>query len=211
MSDQNEKPGEDGGREKSMIYTRTGDSGTSSLYSGERRKKSDNVFEALGDIDELNASLGVAGEFALECHDSMVERLSTIQSTLIDLMSSIATPLNDEGKNERKINRTRFSDVHTESIEAWIDEWDAKLPPLSCFILPSGGKCSAFLHVARGVCRRAERHVHTLVDDGKTEASVVRYLNRLSDFLFVAARFASFSEGRPELRYKKHAVTVVET
>ena len=190
---------------KFKVYTKTGDKGKSSLYSGERAPKDDLIFSALGDTDELNAHIGVARE---HCQSSAIprldEQLAEIQSRLLDLGSSIATPL--PSASASKIRRAHFADENTDRLERWIDAMDEELPPLRNFILPSGGLSAAHLHVARTVCRRAERSVVPLVRGETTERSVHVYLNRLSDYLFVAARYAALREGKTEVVYKKARV-----
>eukprot|EP00742_Colponemidia_sp_Colp-10_P005428 GILJ01005800.1.p1 GENE.GILJ01005800.1~~GILJ01005800.1.p1 ORF type:complete len:215 (-),score=24.09 GILJ01005800.1:65-709(-) len=181
------------------IYTRTGDRGSSSLFSGERRSKDDIIFEALGDTDELNAHIGAAKEWCVAVDASLVEKLSEIQSRLLDLGSNIATPRATSA--ESKVARTQFDEAHTTVLEEWIDGYDAQLPPLRNFILPSGGHASCALHIARAVCRRAERHVVPLCASEQVEPQVGKYLNRLSDFLFMAARYSAFKEQRPETLY----------
>jgi len=167
----------------------------------ERRSKSDGVFEALGDTDELNSVLGIVREYA--SNDSeLSERLSVIQSRLLDIGSSIATPLNDTS-SQKRLERASFDPSHVVTLERWIDDLDSKVPPLRNFILPSGGLCSAHLHLARSVCRRAERHCVALSQSGQTEASVGMYMNRLSDFFFAAARLAALKEGKEEEVYRK--------
>lgn len=183
------------------IYTRTGDKGMSSLYNGTRRPKYDEVFEALGHTDELNASLGLAQHYSLSDKNGLAEKLTEIQSRLLDAGSSIATPL--DTSNEKQVTRTMFPEAEVDKLEAWIDECEAGLPPLKNFILPSGGLASCQLHIARTVARRAERHVMKLVEQEQCPAIVGRYLNRLSDFLFVAARVAAASANQPEIVYKK--------
>lgn len=186
------------------IYTKTGDEGTSSLFNGERRGKTDPSFAALGDVDELNANVGLAREHCLDLKDetarkALTTQLSSIQSRLLDIGSAVATPL--PTSSSTKISRSHFSDEHAEELEGWIDEMDEELPTLTTFILPSGGKAGAQLHVARAVCRRAERAVVTLADT--VAPSVSKYMNRLSDYLFTAARLASHRDGREEVTYKK--------
>ncbi|OBZ83154.1 Cob(I)yrinic acid a,c-diamide adenosyltransferase, mitochondrial [Choanephora cucurbitarum] len=188
------------------IYTKTGDKGTSSLYNGERREKDDAIFEALGTTDELSSNIGLAIEF-LENHlwgEDLINKLAKIQCLLQDMGSNIATPR--EQSQESRLLRTVFdpSGDHVTQLEGWIDEYDEQLPKLTRFILPSGGKPSAFLHVARTVCRRAERRVQPLARAGLCDESVAIYLNRLSDFLFNAARWASQSQGKLEKIYIKH-------
>jgi len=186
------------------IYTKTGDKGTTSLFNGERRSKSDPVFEALGHTDELNSAIGVAREFCKGVDDTLCNRLETIQSILLDVGSNIATPRLQSSDAHK--NRTKFDGIHVTRLEQWIDEMEAALPPLTNFILPSGGKGSAFLHLSRSICRRAERSVVPLAQEGNVEAEVEMFMNRLSDFLFVAARFVAKKEGATEVIYKKPQV-----
>jgi cob(I)alamin adenosyltransferase len=189
---------------KSKIYTRTGDQGSSSLYNGERRRKSDYVFEALGDLDELNAHIGLAREQCKKDSNKLDEYLEQIQCLLFDFGSYIATPRHSS--TAAQLARTEFSAKHVQALEQWIDALDSALPALTTFILPSGGEASARLHIARAVCRRAERAVVALVDDSETalvEEHVIAWINRLADFLFVAARHAARHAGTAECCYKK--------
>jgi cob(I)alamin adenosyltransferase len=186
------------------IYTKTGDEGTSSLFNGERRGKTDPFFAALGDVDELNANVGLAREHCLDMKDepartTLTTQLSSIQSRLLDIGSAVATPL--PTSSDAKISISRFSEQHVEELEGWIDQMDQELPTLTTFILPSGGKAGAQLHVTRAVCRRCERSVVVLADN--VPPSVSKYMNRLSDYLFTAARLASHKGGYEEVTYKK--------
>mmetsp|Transcript_3456 Transcript_3456/g.12461 ORF Transcript_3456/g.12461 Transcript_3456/m.12461 type:complete len:195 (+) Transcript_3456:25-609(+) len=183
------------------VYTRTGDEGTACLYTGQRRDKDDLVFEALGDADELNSAIGVASQYCSSAGNGISEQLGEIQSRILDVGSAIATPLGEASLFKAK--RATFDAEAVAKLEAWIDEMDDKLDPLTSFILPSGGLASANLHVARTVCRRVERRAVALARDGKLEDSVRVYLNRLSDYLFTAARFAAKFEGQEEVTYKK--------
>jgi|TARA_B110000208_G_C11773126_1_gene431030 ATP:cob(I)alamin adenosyltransferase len=192
------------------VYTKTGDAGTSSLYNMHREPKDHEYFHALGDTDELNAHVGVGCE---HCRASsmlpvLTERLVEVQSRLFDIGSAIATPL--DTSSEKQLKRARFSADHIVTLEGWIDEMDEELPALKNFILPSGGLCSAELHVARTVCRRAERRTVKLARDGKVAAPVAIWLNRLSDFFFVAARYAALKTGNTETVYKKAREEVLE-
>jgi cob(I)alamin adenosyltransferase len=184
------------------IYTRGGDKGRSSLYNGERRVKSDVVFCALGDTDELAASLGVASEFCSDEMPRLRSQITWIQCRLLDMGSAIATPLN-KTDDERKRKLTAFDGAEVVRLEEWIDEMEKELPPLTNFVLYSGGRCSTLLHLARTICRRAERSTTPLIIAGDTAPEVQQYLNRLSDFLFVAARYAALVDGRPEIAYSK--------
>ena len=187
-------------RRSFKIYTKTGDKGSSSLFNGERRRKDDKVFVALGDSDELNALLGVAcahcevdGESGNARSAALVPHLNVVQSRLLDMGSAIATPLTQS--SEKRLQRTAFdSGGDALQLEQWIDAFDAELPPLRNFILPGGGLPAASLHVARAVCRRAERSVVPLVLDGDCDVSAQIYLNRLSDYLFTAARYVATHE-----------------
>ena len=193
-------------RKEPKIYTRTGDKGTTSLFTGERRPKSDPVFEALGAIDELNSSLGIAREFCIDVNNSRIlNHLEEIQCILQDVGSHVATPLSSASPQHTK--RTEFT-ASTEDLEKWIDAFSEDLPPLRNFILPSGGKCSASLHVARSICRRLERSLIQGLESGDIDGDVYRYVNRLSDFLFTAARFAAHFEGKKSLVYQRKLKTV---
>lgn len=172
------------------IYTRTGDDGTTGLGNGARRLKSDLRVEAYGTIDETNAAIGVArlstgGEAAL---DAMLAR---IQNDLFDLGADLATPV---AEGEAKADGALKIHPHqVERLEAEIDALNASLAPLKSFILPGGSAAAAALHVARTVCRRAERLMVALArSEGEVVDPVgVRYVNRLSDLLFVASRHAN--------------------
>lgn len=193
------------------VYTKTGDKGTSQLFSGERRPKDDAVFKALGDTDELNAHIGVAVEYSRAAQNAFLpDKLEQIQSRLFDVGACIATPLTTASQSKK--NRAgAFDEANVSALEEWIDEMDASLPPLTNFILPSGGGlASTHLHVARAVCRRAERRVVPLASAGDVDASVMRYLNRLSDFLFVAARFSALKEGKEETKWQNQNVKPVK-
>lgn len=191
------------------IYTKTGDAGTTSLFSLERRSKADPHFAALGDTDELNAQIGVVVEqIRASAHHQqlahLVADLQTIQSRLFDVGSHLATPLKSSSPN--RIARAVFAETNVADLETLIDAMEEKLPPILNFVIPSGGLVCASLHVARAVCRRAERSTVPLVNEQQVEPVVMRYLNRLSDFLFVLARYACHVQGEQETLYKKPRV-----
>jgi cob(I)alamin adenosyltransferase len=169
------------------IYTKTGDGGSSSLFNGQRVSKDDRVFAVLGDSDELNAAIGLARAHCevdgRERAAAVVPQLSTVQSRILDVGSAVATPLTHS--SEKRITRAAFDDggFSTGQLEEWIDAFETELPPLRNFILPGGGVSASSLHVARAVCRRAERALVPLVRDGECEDAVAVYLNRLSDYL----------------------------
>ncbi|MBN9432750.1 MAG: cob(I)yrinic acid a,c-diamide adenosyltransferase [Bosea sp.] len=169
------------------IYTRTGDDGTSGLVTGERRSKADLRFECIGTIDEVNALIGVArcDLFEEPVVDAMLGR---IQNDLFDLGADLATP--EETLKEGR-DALRVVEREVERIEGDIDELNADLSPLRSFVLPGGSRAAASLHVARTVARRAERGMVALAERERVNPSALRYINRLSDFLFVAARFVN--------------------
>ncbi|XP_070255750.1 corrinoid adenosyltransferase MMAB isoform X2 [Myotis yumanensis] len=157
------------------IYTKTGDKGFSSTFTGERRPKDDQVFEALGTTDELSSAIGFAMELIAEKGHPFAEELEKIQCSLQDVGSTLATPRSSA--REAHLRRTAFESGRVLELEQWIDKYSGQLPPLTAFILPSGGKSSAALHFCRAVCRRAERRVAPLVQMGETDANVAKFLN----------------------------------
>ncbi|XP_010768955.1 corrinoid adenosyltransferase MMAB [Notothenia coriiceps] len=183
------------------IYTKTGDKGFSSTFTGERRPKEDHIFEALGNTDELSSAIGLAREFCLDKGHTFTYQLDKIQCILQDVGSNIATP--QSSARESHISRTKFAAQPISDLETWIDTFTEELPPLTNFILPSGGKGSAALHLARTVCRRAERSVAPIVRSGEADPDVAKFLNRLSDYLFTAARYAAMKEGSVETIYTR--------
>jgi cob(I)alamin adenosyltransferase len=176
------------------IYTRGGDGGETSFFGGERVRKSHSRVAAYGDVDELNAALGLA-QSSLGPHQRIRERIEEIQRALFGIGGEIATP------NARARERLRglVDDTLVAALEQSIDSMEEDLAPLRTFILPGGGPAGAALHVARTVCRRAERSVVALAAGSEVRPEVLRYLNRLSDWLFVAARWVNHEEGRSEL------------
>jgi cob(I)alamin adenosyltransferase len=169
------------------IYTRTGDDGTTALGSGERRPKYDLRVEAYGTVDETNAAIGVV-RLHLADAPELDRTLGLIQNDLFDLGADLAVP-----QREGKAERLRVLSSQVERLERDIDRLNEKLAPLTSFILPGGTPAAAHLHVARTVCRRAERVMVELAvkpDEPVSEAAI-HYMNRLSDFLFVAARAAN--------------------
>lgn len=184
------------------IYTKTGDKGFSSTFTGERRPKDNQVFEALGTTDELSSAIGFAMEFITEKGHPFSEELQKIQCLLQDIGSALATP--QSSAREAHLKHTAFKAGPILELEQWIDKYSSQLPPLTTFILPSGGKSSSALHFCRAVCRRAERRVVPLVQMGETDPNVAKFLNRLSDYLFTVARYAAMKEGNQEKVYKKN-------
>jgi len=169
------------------IYTRTGDDGTTGLFGGDRVAKSHPRIESYGTVDELNAVLGVA--LAGDVPDQMRAVLTRAQNELFVLGADLATPSN------ARPYVPRITGAHVAALEADIDAFDADLPPLKHFILPGGSALAAHLHVARTVCRRAERLVVEAATQEPFNEHALVYLNRLSDLLFVAARWANHAHG----------------
>jgi cob(I)alamin adenosyltransferase len=175
------------------IYTKGGDRGETSLFGGARVAKNDPRIEAYGTVDELNSFIGVAR--ASWPSSPIDDQLDGIQSDLFDVGAHLASP-----------GTSRFTgvdDARIESLEQSIDAMTSELPPLTAFILPGGSLAAANLHVARTICRRAERLVVALHDDTAPTQSTIRYLNRLSDYLFTAARFANLRLGVSDVPWKK--------
>ncbi|CAC5416484.1 MMAB [Mytilus coruscus] len=184
------------------IYTKTGDKGTSALYTGERRSKDDMIFSALGTTDELSSAIGIAAEYCTETNIPVTDRLHEVQCALQDLGSCIATPHSYEFYLIFSMEDHLY-DKYVTDLENWIDEYTAELPPLTNFILPSGGKSATHIHLARSICRRAERSLTPLIRAEEIGPEPLKYLNRLSDFLFTTARYAAMKEGREEIIYRR--------
>ena len=182
------------------VYTRTGDDGTTGLVGGKRVPKDSPRIAAYGDVDELNSVIGVVraelaeGEYASsEDARNLDATLGFIQQELFDLGSELATP-----KDAEYDGMIRIGEANVKRLEELIDALQPDLAPLKSFILPGGGRAGAALHVARTVCRRAERLVTPLATGGETSAWTARYLNRLADLLFVQARWIAAKSGKPE-------------
>lgn len=171
------------------IYTKTGDSGETGLFGGGRVGKDDPRVEAYGEVDELNASLGLARSLKLDPElDPLVQ---SIQEQLFTLGAVLATPAGTRA--EQQIPKLRSEWV--QAMEQAIDRLEPTLPPMASFILPGGTPAASALHVARTVCRRAERRVVPFVRSGKVDMLAVVYLNRLSDLLFMMARWENHRAG----------------
>lgn len=179
------------------IYTKTGDDGTTSLFSGGRVPKTHLRVEAYGTVDELNSVIGVAR--AHQPHPQTDEWLARVQRQLFNLGADLATPL------DAKADWITRMDADTITwLENTIDQMTDELPPLTSFILPGGSLASAQLHVARTVCRRAERIVVALQSHEPLGDHVLLYLNRLSDFLFTLARWENLKAGIAEHTWSGH-------
>ncbi|HVR38978.1 MAG TPA: cob(I)yrinic acid a,c-diamide adenosyltransferase, partial [Thermoanaerobaculia bacterium] len=186
-------PAQDDTRNKMKIYTRTGDRGETSLFGGARVAKCDPRIEAYGTIDELNSFIGLAR--ASWSPSPIDAQLHQTQSDLFEIGAHLASP-----------GTSRFPGIDEARIvelERGIDGMESELAPLRTFILPGGSLASAQLHVARTICRRAERLVVALEDESLATQSTIAYLNRLSDYLFVAARFANCKQGVSDVPWSR--------
>ena len=178
------------------IYTKTGDKGETSLFGGKRVPKDSLRIEAYGTVDELNSVIGVCRSVnTVKEVDSILEE---IQNDLFTLGADLATPQS----SENKIQRIQSSDISR--LEHHIDRIELLLEPLRNFILPSGNRAAAMLHLARTVCRRAERLVVKLAHEESVNESSVIYLNRLSDLLFVLGRRVNTLSSTPEIKWNPH-------
>lgn len=188
----------------SKIYTRSGDKGETSLFTGQRVPKNDPLIEALGSVDECNTAIGLSLSYLPEEEkfNQLKEQLIIIQHALFDLGAAIATP--HTRAEQDKINKTRFDEEEIELLEQWIDQMDAELPKLRTFILPGGHPSGASLHLARSVCRRAERQVIPLNHHEDVSDKITCYLNRLSDYLFIASRWTNHLVEVPETPWQQH-------
>lgn len=175
------------------IYTKTGDAGETGLFGGPRVRKSDPRVDAYGEVDELNATIGQVR--AIVEDPELDHHLARVQDELFCVGAELATPHGAKARAALPPVDARWA----ERLEAAIDAWDAELPPLRQFVLPGGTRTAAALHLARCVCRRAERRVVALAAETEVEPAVIAYLNRLSDFLFMAARLANHRAKRPEV------------
>ena len=172
------------------IYTKTGDNGTTALYGGKRVSKASARVESYGNIDELNSFIGLAKSEITD--DKVLNQLQKIQFDLFTLGSESATPTDKLTLANGKSRLTlMISETEIEELENWMDEYETQLEPLQYFILPGGGKSATALHVCRTVCRRAERSLVFLNESEEVRPELIKYLNRLSDYLFVLARYIS--------------------
>lgn len=180
------------------IYTKTGDTGTTGLFGGGRVSKDHPRVAAYGEVDELNSTIGVVR--ATPPPDAGLDRLlETIQRDLFAIGGHLATP--DPEKVAKALAKAELSEARIAELERAIDEADAELPPLRAFVLPAGTPKAAALHLARTVCRRAERSLVHLGQSAEVHELFLVYLNRLSDLLFVLARVANHREGTGDVEW----------
>jgi cob(I)alamin adenosyltransferase len=186
------------------IYTRTGDSGETSLFGGKRVLKNNLRVATYGTVDELNSFLGFSAALA---EDATIKKwIEGVQGELFALGAWLASPAASQNIVDGKDaftgvrhERTKLDDERIKALETQIDEWEKSLEPMKSFILPGGGTCGASFHLARAVCRRAERDCITLRESGEVVPDyVIRYLNRLADAIFVLARYVNFKDKKPE-------------
>ena len=181
------------------IYTKKGDDGRTALFGGGRVPKDDARVAAYGTVDELNAVLGWCATKVTD--DSIVERIESIQHDLFALGAALATPPPAEGRE--RPGTPSLPTQRVQEMERWMDAAAEELPPLKVFVLPGGGEGAALLHVARTVCRRAERAVVHLSAREPVEAEITVYLNRLSDLLFTFARLENHRSGGGDVAWVK--------
>jgi len=177
------------GHRLSKIYTRTGDDGTTGLGDGARVPKNADRIHAMGDVDELNCVIGL---LVMEVDDALRSRLIDIQHGLFDLGGELSIP-----------GYVLMKETHIQWLEKFIDEYNATLPPLKDFVLPGGSKAASLCHLARSVCRRAERTMSQLAIKEDINVHGAIYLNRLSDLLFVIARILTRKDGGQEIIWEK--------
>ena len=183
---------------KSMLYTRTGDDGTTALFGGRRVSKDDPRVEAYGAVDELNSVIGVA--VSAMRRRRLISALQGIQNELFNVGSELAS-----AGAKRADVAALFTDGERKiaALEALTDEYDGKVPALRTFILPGGSQAGALLHLCRTICRRAERSVVTLGRKEEVRPAIGAYLNRLSDLLFALARYENRAAKKPETEWRK--------
>ena len=182
---------------KSHIYTRGGDSGTTSLIGGSRVKKCSLRLEAYGTIDELSAHIGLLAAMIAPTPEASLSQLQWIQSRLFDVGTHLAMPCTED-----KAAPCTITAAHIQLLEEHIDQLDSQLPALRSFILPGGCTAAAQCHVCRTVCRRAERLITALTEEAPVNEDLCSFVNRLSDFLFVFARFLNKMKGVDEISWK---------
>jgi cob(I)alamin adenosyltransferase len=181
------------------IYTRTGDGGDTALFGGGRVPKWHARVEAYGTVDELNAVIGVAIGHVADA--TLAARLEVVQHDLFTLGSDLATPPPRPGRTRPET--PELPTARVAEMEAWMDEADLELPALRAFVLPGGTAGAAALHLARTVCRRAERAVVALANAEPVSDGILPYLNRLSDLLFTLARLENLRAGREDVVWRK--------
>ena len=184
---------------KSNLYTRTGDCGTTSLVGGERVKKNSLRLEAYGTLDELSSNLGLLISDPA-CVAEVGEELRQVQNELFNIGGYLATAVPDGVETPCA---SLVGGEKIQQIEGWIDALDEQTPKIRAFVLPGGSEAASRAHVCRVVCRRSERRILDLAEAEYVDPAVIRYVNRLSDYLFIAARYLNFMQGVEEIVWKK--------
>lgn len=182
---------------KSALYTGTGDAGTTSLVGGERVMKNSVRLEAYGTVDELSSALGAIASDK-ECNAEVRGQILNVQNELFNVGCYLATDPKDEKPLCRSLAAGRISEL-----EGWIDALDEQTPKIRAFVLPGGCELASKAHMARVICRRAERRILDLSEESYVDPAVVKYINRLSDYLFIAARYFNFLQGVDEIVWKQ--------
>lgn len=184
---------------KSNVYTRTGDGGKTSLVGGSRIEKDNIRLDAYGTVDEFSAHLGCVASLQ-DCPPQKQSELYKIQNMMFNIGCYLATP---SDFNDDPDFVAGLTEDHIILLESWIDEMDSEIPPLKAFVLPGGSYQAAVTHVARTVCRRAERRIISLAKIEKVSPLIISYMNRLSDYLFVLSRWFNVKAGVGEITWKK--------
>ena len=184
---------------KSLLYTRTGDQGTTSLVGGERVAKNSPRLEAYGTVDELSVTLGALAADP-DCNAEVRGQVLEVQNELFNIGSYLATAVKP---GEEPVCASLTDGSRLSELEGWIDALDEQTPKIRAFILPGGSVAASKVHMARVVCRRAERRILDLAADEYVDPVVIRYINRLSDYLFIAARYLNFILGVDEVVWRQ--------
>lgn len=181
---------------KSNLYTRTGDRGMTSLVDGSRAAKDSKRIESYGEIDELSSVIGMLVSDH-SCPEEIRDDLQHVQHLMFEIGGYLATPV-----REGETPQLEWLDAEIERLEGWIDSLDERTPKIRSFILPGGSEVSGKCHLARTVCRRAERHIIALSRESYVDPKVISYINRLSDYLFIAARYLNFITGIEDIAWR---------
>ena len=183
------------GNRLSKIYTKTGDQGKTALSDAERISKSDNIICAIGDIDELNSYVGLLAT-NMEDRSSIYDQLIEIQHILFNIGAQLSFP-----------QYNQLTETNTQQLENWLDRMNDELKPLKEFILPGGHRGSALAHVCRSIARRSERQLVRLMDEQAVDNLILAYINRLSDYFFVLARYINKINAKSDVYWQSHRIT----
>ncbi len=170
---------------KSVVYTKTGDRGRTSLIGGTRVPKNDPRLEAYGTVDELNSFIGMIRSYSID--EESASQIVEIQNVLFEVGAYLATDTNVADLRDK----LKYDDKYIANLEYAMDKMESELPPMKYFVLPGGNPAVSYCHISRTVCRRTERRILEVLDESEANSWVIRYVNRLSDYLFVLSRFLS--------------------